>query len=105
MPLRNGPNVASWATWGARSTGIAHAVRWFAVVVFAYYYKAVLVGFMGGVLGIEWLGGTMIHGISTNHWIEIVIYCPLLWLALHQVNENVFGVDTAAPTVAKCPPR
>ncbi|HTH05925.1 MAG TPA: hypothetical protein VL916_08645 [Ilumatobacteraceae bacterium] len=71
----------------------AHAVRWFAVIVFAYYYKALLVGFMGGVLGIEWLGGTMIRGISTNHWIEIVIYCPLLWLALHQVNENVFGGD------------
>ena len=71
----------------------AHAVGWFAVVVFAYYYKAVLVGFMGGVLGVEWLGGTMIRGISTNHWIEIVIYCPLLWLALHQVNESVFGPD------------
>ncbi len=70
-----------------------HAVGWFAVVVFAYYYLAVLVGFMGGVLGMERLGGTMVHGISTNHWIEIVIYCPLLWLALHQVNESVFGAD------------
>ena len=57
------------------------------------YYKAVLVGFAGGVLGIEWLGGTLIHGISTNHWIEIIVYCPLLWLALHQINEDVFDVE------------
>ena len=71
----------------------AHAIGWFAVVVFAYYYKAVLVGFMGGVLGMEYLGGTLIHGISTNHWIEIIIYCPLLWLALHQINDNVFDLD------------
>jgi hypothetical protein len=71
----------------------SHAIGWFAVVVFAYYYKAVMVGFAGGVLGMEWLGGTMIHGISTNHWIEIIIYCPLLWLALHQINDNVFDVE------------
>jgi hypothetical protein len=76
---------------GAAVDGRAHAIGWFAVVVFAYYYKALLVGFMGGVLGIQWLGGTMINGISTNHWIEIIIYCPLLWLALHQVNRKVFG--------------
>jgi hypothetical protein len=78
---------------GATFGGRTHAIGWFAVVVFAYYYKAVLVGFAGGVLGIDWLGGTMIHGISTNHWIEIIIYCPLLWLALHQVNEDVFAFD------------
>jgi hypothetical protein len=78
----------------ARAAG-AGAIGWFAVVVFAYYYKAVLVGFIGGVLGVEWLGGTLIRGISTNHWIEIVIYCPLLWLALHQVNDSVFGSDRA----------
>jgi len=78
---------------GGPVDGRAHTIGWFAVVVFAYYYKAVLVGFMGGVLGMESLGGTMIHGISTNHWIEIIIYCPLLWLALHQVNENVFAND------------
>jgi hypothetical protein len=78
---------------GGAVDGRAHAIGWFAVVVFAYYYKAVLVGFLGGVLGMEWLGGTLIRGISTNHWIEIIIYCPLLWLALHQINDNVFDLD------------
>jgi hypothetical protein len=78
---------------GGAVDGRVHAIGWFAVVVFAYYYKAVLVGFLGGVLGYEALGGTLIHGISTNHWIEIIIYCPLLWLALHQINENVFDVQ------------
>lgn len=70
------------------------AVSWFAVAVFAYYYKAVLCGLFGDVLGFESLGNTMIRGISTNHWIEIVLYCPLLWLALHQVNRHVFAAAT-----------
>lgn len=70
---------------------------WFAVVVFGYYYKAVLCGFFGSMLGIESLGGTVIRGISTNHWIEIIVYCPLLWLALHQVNADVFGDRPADP--------
>jgi hypothetical protein len=72
-------------------------VGWFAVVVFAYYYKVVLCGFFGGVLGAESLGETTIRGISTNHWIEIIIYCPLLWLALHQVNQDVFAHAPSAP--------
>ena len=38
---------------GGPVDGRAHTIGWFAVVVFAYYYKAVLVGFMGGVLGME----------------------------------------------------
>jgi hypothetical protein len=78
---------------GGGVRGQRHAIGWFAVVVFAYYYKAVLVGFVGGVLGYEALGGTLIRGISTNHWIEIIVYCPLLWLALHQINESVFDVE------------
>jgi hypothetical protein len=70
---------------------------WFAVIVFAYYYKAVLFGFFGHVLGIDFLGSTWVRGISIDHWIEIVIYCPLLWLALHQVNADVFGDLPADP--------
>lgn len=68
-----------------------HAVGWFAVIVFAYYYKAFLFGFLGNVLGVNWFGTVMIRGISTNHWIEILLYCPMLWLALHQVNQRVFA--------------
>jgi hypothetical protein len=70
-------------------------------VVFAYYYKAVLFGFFGGVLGIEWLAGTFIRGISINHWIEIIVYCPLLWLALHQVNREIFGDPPTEPAARR----
>ena len=73
------------------------ATAWFAVVVFAYYYKAVLCGFLGHTLGLESICFTWIKGISTNHWIEIAVYCPLLWLALHQVNRDVFGDVPADP--------
>ena len=70
---------------------------WFAVVIFAYYYKAVLCGFVGHTLGFEAICETWIRGISTNHWIEIVVYCPLLWLALHQLNRDVFASVPASP--------
>jgi hypothetical protein len=85
--------------WGAerrRST-----VGWFAIVVFAYYYKVVLCGVFGEVLGLDWLGGTTVRGISTNHWIEIIVYCPLLWLALHQVNRDVFARPPSDPSLER----
>lgn len=64
---------------------------WFGLVVFGYCYKAFVFGFVGGVLGLDLLNETWIAGIDLNHWIEIVVYCPLLWFALHQVNADVFG--------------
>lgn len=64
---------------------------WFAVVIFAYYYKAFLCGLLGNVLGIEFFCFTWFHGVSPNHWIDVLIYCPLVWFALHQVNTDVFG--------------
>ncbi len=74
-----------------------NVVGWFAVVVFAYYYKAVLCGFLGHIVGLDFICSSMIRGIDTNHWIEIIVYCPLLWLALHQVNTDVFGDLRADP--------
>lgn len=64
---------------------------WFAVVAFAYSYKAVVCGLLDHVLGVEFLCSPMIRGISVNHWIETLVYCPLLWFALHQINTDVFG--------------
>jgi hypothetical protein len=68
-----------------------NTVLWFAIAVFAYYYKAFLCGLLGNGLGLEFFCFTWIHGISPNHWIDILIYCPLVWFALHQVNADVFG--------------
>ena len=75
------------------------ATAWFGVVVFAYYYKVIVFGFGGEVLDIAVLNDTWIRGIDLNHWIETVMYCPLVWFALHQVNADVFGdppIDPAA---------
>ena len=71
---------------------------WLAVVCFAYYYKAFFCGLLGHQLGLRFLCFTWIHGISTNHWFEIIVYCPLLWLALHQINADVFGILPADPS-------
>lgn len=64
---------------------------WFTVVVLAYYYKLVVFGFGAEVLGFSWLSSTEWSGIDLNHWIETLIYCPLVWFALHQINADVFG--------------
>lgn len=68
---------------------------WFAVAVFGYYYKAVVCGVLSDGLGCALLCEPRIRGIDMNHWIEIVLYCPLLWLALHQVNAAVFAAEPA----------
>jgi hypothetical protein len=70
---------------------------WLAVVCFAYYYKAIFCGLLGHQLGLRFLCFTWVHGISTNHWFEIIVYCPLLWLALHQINTDVFGILPGDP--------
>ncbi len=67
------------------------AIAWFTVVVFAYYYKVVLCGVFGHTLGWSFVCDPYVHGITLNHWIETLVYCPLLWLGLHQVNTDVFG--------------
>lgn len=74
---------------------------WFGVVVFAYYYKALVCGVLSHTFGVDLLCEPLIRNISVNHWIEILVYCPLLWLALHQVNSDVFGGITSDAAAAR----
>jgi hypothetical protein len=75
-----------------RTTQIrTRATAWFAVVVFARLYTAFLVDFLGRILGFEFISYTWINGIPSYLWVEIIVYGPLIWLALHQVNADVFG--------------
>ena len=75
-----------------RTTRIrTHATAWFAVVVFARLYTAFLCDFLGRILGLEFISFTWIHGIPTYLWLEITLYGPVMWLALTQVNADVFG--------------
>ncbi len=74
---------------------------WFAVVIFAYSYKAIVCGLLDHLLGVEFFCTPLIRGISVNHWIETLLYCPLLWFALHQVNADVFGGPLASGMSAR----
>jgi hypothetical protein len=74
-----------------------HAIAWFAVVVFARLYTAFLCDFLGRILGLEFICFTWIHGIPTYLWLEIIFYGPVMWLALTQVNADVFGDVPAEP--------
>ncbi len=65
-------------------------IYWVIFLCFAYQYKAVACGFLGIICGIEFICYTMVHGISTNHWFETLIYAPLMWITVSQINEIVF---------------
>lgn len=65
-------------------------IWWILIVCFAYHYKVIACGFFGVVCGYSGLCGTLLHGITTNHWFETLIYCPLMWYAMNEINETVF---------------
>ena len=47
----------------------------------------------GGVADSLGAGGfcdASVRGISMNHWAEIVLYCPSMWLGLHLSKRDVF---------------
>jgi hypothetical protein len=73
------------------------ATTWFAVSVFARLYIAVLNVFLGRILGLEFISYTWILGIPTYLWVEIIFYGPIIWLALTQVNADVFGDVPSEP--------
>ena len=89
----------------SRSDGITRirtrAVFWFSVLVFARLYTAILNDFLGSILGLEFIGYTWIHGIPTYLWVEIIFYGPVIWLALYQVNTDVFGDVPTDPEALK----
>ncbi len=60
-------------------------------VCIAYHYKVIVCGLFGKVLGYTWICHTMIHGITTNHWFEQLVYIPLLWYVLYRMVIVVFG--------------
>lgn len=66
-------------------------IWWIIYVCFAYHYKVIICGFFGKTLGYDWLCHTMIHGVTTNHWFEQLIYAPILWYALYRIIEIVSG--------------
>ena len=76
------------------------AVR-LAIVCFANYYKPLLCGVLAHGVGIHVVCDTSVSGISTNHWIEILLYCPVMWLGLHVVRGEVFATVPADATTAR----
>ena len=66
-------------------------IWWLIYVCFAYHYKVIICGLFGKVLGYDWLCHTMIHGVTSNHWFEQLIYAPILWYALYRIIVIIFG--------------
>lgn len=67
-------------------------LKWLILFVcLAYHYKVIFCGFFGKMLGYTWICNTMIHGVTTNHWFEQLVYVPLLWYVLYRIIVVVFG--------------
>lgn len=67
-------------------------LKWLMLFIcIAYHYKLIFCGLFGKVLGYTWICNTMIHGVTSNHWFEQLIYVPLLWYVLYRMVVVVFG--------------
>ena len=56
-----------------------------------YQYKLFFCGGLGLMLGFKSICYTVVHGITTNHWFEHIVYVPFMWIALNHINNVVFS--------------
>lgn len=66
-------------------------IWWFGVVVLGRLYTVLLCDIPEPLFGIDWLCRTWFHDIPSYLWVELVLYGPIMWLALHQITADVFG--------------
>ncbi|MFK7808421.1 MAG: hypothetical protein AB8F74_11520 [Saprospiraceae bacterium] len=66
-------------------------IWWMIVVCFAYHYKVIACGLFGKMLGFEFICHTLIHGVTSNHWFEQLVYAPFLWYAFYRIICITFG--------------
>jgi len=72
--------------------GKSKELKWLMLYVcIAYHYKVIFCGLLGKVLGYTWICNTMVHGVTTNHWFEQLVYVPLLWYVFYRMIVVVFG--------------
>ncbi len=72
-------------------------LSWFGVVVFGRLYTVLMCDLPDQVLGIDTLCHTWINHIPTYLWVEILLYGPVVWFALHRVNADVFAGVPVGP--------
>lgn len=66
-------------------------VGWFAVVVLSRLYTVVLCDIGEKLFGFEWLCHTWVHDIAVYLWFELIVFGPVMWFALYQINTDVFS--------------
>ena len=71
---------------------------WFAIVVFGRLYTVVICDIPERVFGIDWLCHSLIRDIPSYLWVEIILYGPVVWFALHMVKTDVFREPSGAMT-------
>lgn len=71
---------------------------WFAIVVFARLYTVLICDIPERVFGIDELCHSWIRGIPSYLWVEIILYGPVVWFALHMVKTDVFREPSAVVT-------
>lgn len=88
----------------ARFSG-QHMIGYMLFICFGYYYKALIHLFH--VPGYPDRDPPLYQGTDFNHWLELALYCPLMWVCMHMMVDNVFSLplpghnDTASTTRRK----
>ena len=77
------------------------AVAWLAVVIFGRLYTVVLCDVPELMFGVDWLCRTWIRGIAPYLWVELLVYGPLMWFALHQIVTDAFGDVPTEPAALR----
>jgi hypothetical protein len=71
---------------------------WFAIVVFGRLYTVLICDIPERVFGIDWLCHSWIRDIPSYLWVEIILYGPVVWFALHMVKTDVFREPSGGVT-------
>lgn len=77
------------------------AVAWLAVVIFGRLYTVALCDVPELVFGFDWFCGSWIRGIAPYLWVELLVYGPVTWFALHQVVADAFGDVPSEPAALR----
>lgn len=59
--------------------------------MFGRLYTVLLCDVPERVFGVDWFRDTLIHRIPVYLWVELVLYGPIMWLALTRLNSAVFA--------------
>lgn len=85
------PGARPAVTEAPHAGGRVRVEWWLAIVVFGRLYTVLLCDVPERVFGVDWFRTTLIDRIPVYLWVELLLYGPIMWLALTRLNTAVFA--------------